>query len=70
MECWWVQRSSHDGSVHAHSCARSFRGTQLMAAGWDFVETKALLGIRGMLTFTQQDSKEQSHLPEGSYCHG
>ena len=37
--------SSHDGSVHAHSRARSVHGTQLMAAGWDFAETKALLVI-------------------------
>ena len=35
----------YDGSLHAHSRARSVRGTQLMAAGWDFAETKALLGI-------------------------
>ena len=45
MECWWAQPSSHDGSLHAHSRERSVRGTQLMAAGWDFAETKALLGI-------------------------
>ena len=38
MECWWAQHSSHDGSVHVHSHARSVRGTQLMAAGWAFVE--------------------------------
>ena len=44
VECWWAQPSSHDGSLHAHSRARSVRGTQLMAAGWDFAETKALLG--------------------------
>ena len=37
MECWWAQPSSHDGSVHVHSRARSVRGTQVMAAGWDFV---------------------------------
>ena len=30
--------------MHAHSRARSFRETQLMAAGWGFAETKALLG--------------------------
>ena len=36
MEYWWVQPSSHDGSVHMHSRARSVSGTQLMAAGWDF----------------------------------
>ena len=51
MECWWAQPSSQDGSVHVHSRARSVRGMQLMAAGWDFTETKALLGIWGMLTF-------------------
>ena len=51
MECWWVQHLSHDGSVHAHSRVRSFCGAQLIAAGWDFAETKALLGIWGMLTF-------------------
>ena len=51
MECWWAQTSSHDRSVHVHSRARSFRGTQLMAGGWGFTETKALLGIWGMLTF-------------------
>ena len=35
MECWWAQPSSHDGSVHVHSRARSVSGTQVMAAGWD-----------------------------------
>ena len=38
MECWWVQPSSHDGSVHVHSRARSDSGTQAMAAGWDFAD--------------------------------
>ena len=38
MECWWAQPSSHDGSVHVHSCARSVSGTQLMAAGWNFAD--------------------------------
>ena len=38
MECWWAQPSSHDGSVHVHSYARSVSGTQVMAAGWDFVD--------------------------------
>ena len=38
MECWWTQPSSHDGSVHVHSRARSVSGTQVMAAGWDFVD--------------------------------
>ena len=38
MECWWVQPSSHDGSVHTHSRARSVSGMQVMAAGWDFVD--------------------------------
>ena len=47
MECWWAQPSSHDRSVHVHSCVRSVSGTQLMAAGWDFAETNALLGIWG-----------------------
>ena len=51
MECWWVQPSSHDGSVHAHSRVRSVCGMQLMAASWDIAETKALFGIWGMLTF-------------------
>ena len=45
MECWWAQHSPHDGSVHAHSRTRSFRGTQLMVAGWGFMETNTLLGI-------------------------
>ena len=36
MECWWAQPSSHDGSVHVHSRARSVSGTQVMAAGLDF----------------------------------
>ena len=36
MECWWAQPSSHDGSVHVHSRARSVSGMQAMAAGWDF----------------------------------
>ena len=38
MECWWAQPSSHDGSVHVHSRARSVSGTQVMAAGWDFAD--------------------------------
>ena len=38
MKCWWAQPSSHDRSVHVHSRARSVGGTQLMAAGWDFVD--------------------------------
>ena len=46
MECWWAQPSSHDGSVHAHSHARSVRGMQLMTVGCDCTEMKALLGIR------------------------
>ena len=45
MECWWAKPSSHDGSLHAHSRARLVRGMQLMAIGWDFAETKSLLGI-------------------------
>ena len=36
MECWWLQPSSHDGSVHVHSRAKSVSGTQAMVAGWDF----------------------------------
>ena len=36
MESWCAQPSSHDGSVHMHFRARSVRGTQLMAADWDF----------------------------------
>ena len=38
MECWWVKPSSHDGSVHMHSRARSVSGTQVMAAGWNFAD--------------------------------
>ena len=38
MECWWAQPSSHDGSVHVHSPARSVSETQAMAAGWDFAD--------------------------------
>ena len=38
MECWWVQPSSHDGSVHMHFRARSVSGTQVMAASWDFAD--------------------------------
>ena len=38
MECWWAQPSSHDGSVHVHSRARSVSGTQVMAASWDFAD--------------------------------
>ena len=38
MECWWAQPSSHDGSVHVHSRARSVSGMQLMAAGWNFAD--------------------------------
>ena len=62
MECWWTQPSSHDGSLHVHLRARSVHGTQLMAASWDFAETKALLGIWG-------DADIQNQI-EGSYCHG
>ena len=40
MECWWVQPSSHDGSVHVHSRARSVSGTQVMAAGWDIADVQ------------------------------
>ena len=75
MECWWAQPLSHDGSVHAHSRTRLVRGMQLMAAS-------CRLGLRGDVGFvgylwgclrsksTRRDSKKQSHLPEGSYCHG
>ena len=38
MECYWAQTTSHDGSVHMHSCARSVSGTQVMAAGWNFAD--------------------------------
>ena len=38
MECWCAQPSSHDGSVHVHSRARSVSGTQVMAAVWDFAD--------------------------------
>ena len=38
MECWWVQPSSHNGSVHVHSRARLVSGTQVTATGWDFVD--------------------------------
>ena len=38
MECWCAQPSSHDGSVHVHSRARSISGTQVMAAGWNFAD--------------------------------
>ena len=40
MECRWAQPSSHDGSVHVHSRARSVSGLQVMAAGWDFVDVQ------------------------------
>ena len=38
-----MQPSSHDGSVHIHSRARSVSGMQLMAAGWDFTYLQNLL---------------------------
>ena len=38
MECWWVQPSSHNGSVHVHSRVRSVSGMQVTAAGWDFAD--------------------------------
>ena len=38
MECWWVQPSLLDGSVHVHSHARSVSETQVMAACWDFAD--------------------------------
>ena len=38
MECWWAQPSSHDGSVHMHSRARSVSGTQVMSVGWNFAD--------------------------------
>ena len=40
MECWSAQPSSHVGSVHVHSRARSVSGTQVMAAGWDFADVQ------------------------------
>ena len=40
MECWWAQPSSHDGSAHMHSRARSVSGMQMMVAGWDFVDVQ------------------------------
>ena len=60
MECWWAQPSSHDGSVHVHSHARSVSVTQLMAAGWDFADIQNQLD--GIV--------RNNHLPEGSYCAG
>ena len=62
MECWWAEPSSHDGSVHVHSRARSVSGTQVMATGWDFAD------IQNQLDWIV--IKEQSHLPEGSYYTG
>ena len=38
MKCWLAQPSSHDGSVHVHSCVRSVSGMQVVAAGWDFAD--------------------------------
>ena len=32
------QLSSHNGSVHVHSRARSVSGKQEMAVGWDFAD--------------------------------
>ena len=61
MECWWAQLSSHDGSVNVHSRARSINGSLVMAARWDFADLQKS---------TRRDSKEQSHLPEDSYCAG
>ena len=61
MECWWAQPSSHDGSVNVHSRARSINGPLVMAARWDFADLQKS---------TRRDSKEQNHLPEGSYCAG
>ena len=78
MECWWAQPSSHDGSVNVHSRARSINGPLVMgvnvhsrarsingplvmAARWDFADLQKS---------TRRDSKEQSHLPECSYCAG
>ena len=43
MKCWWAQPSSHDGSVHVHSHARSVSGTQVMAATWDFEDLQSQL---------------------------
>ena len=51
--------SSHDGSVHVHSRARLV--SVVIAARWDFSDLQKS---------TRRDSKEQSHLPEGSYCAG
>ena len=53
MKCWWTQPSSHDGSVHVHSRARSVSGTLVMAARWDLADLQKS---------TRRDSKEQSHL--------
>ena len=59
MECLWAQPSSHDGSVHVHSHARSFSGTQVMAAGWNFADLQNQLdGIvrnKAMGPFTTLD---------------
>ena len=60
MECWWAQPSSHDGSVHVHSHARSVSGTQVMAAGWNFADLQNQLD--GIVRNKAQ--------PEGSYCAG
>ena len=40
MECWWAHPSSHDGSVHVHSRARSVSGTQVMAASWNLADVQ------------------------------
>ena len=47
MECWWVQPLSYNRCVHTREVSLRIRGMHLMAAGWDFAETKALLGIWG-----------------------
>ena len=74
MECWWVQPSSRDGSVHTHLRARSVCGTQLMAACWDFTETKALLGIWGNADVQNQldgiVKNKAIYQKVCSYCHG
>ena len=46
-----------------------------MCAGWDFAETKVLLGIlRGDADVQNQLDwiirNKATYLPEGSYCHG
>ena len=72
MKCWWAQPSSHDGSVHAHSRAKSVRGRSRLlpvgfVASWVFGDTDVQNQLAGIVRNKAIYQKVATAMVELSY---